>query len=59
MDYFDEIADVGEMDITSKLVIGKPGRPQTSEEEKKLIKKEQNQRYRLRQKLLIQKEVGK
>lgn len=51
MDYFEEIADVGEMDITSNVVMLARGRPQTSEELKKQTKAESNKRYRERQKL--------
>jgi hypothetical protein len=49
MDYFDEVSDVGEMDITSNIIQMPRGRPQTSEELKIEKKQERNRRYYLRQ----------
>jgi hypothetical protein len=49
MDYFDEISDVGEMDITSNIIQMPRGRPQTSEELKIEKKAERNRKYRLKQ----------
>jgi hypothetical protein len=55
MDYFEEISDVGEMDITSNIVMLPRGRPQTSEEQKKQLKKESNQRYYINKKIKTEK----
>lgn len=55
MDYFDEISDVGEMDITSNLILLPRGRPQTSEEEKKAKQAERNSRYYLNKKIKTEK----
>jgi hypothetical protein len=55
MDYFEEISDVGEMDITSNLILLPRGRPQTSEEQKKQLKKESNQRYYINKKIKTEK----
>jgi hypothetical protein len=49
MDYFEEISDVGEMDITSNIIQMPRGRPQTSEELKIEKKAERNRKYRLKQ----------
>ena len=49
MDYFEEISDVGEMDITKNYTPKKLGRPQISEEEKKLRRAERDRKYRLKQ----------
>jgi hypothetical protein len=49
MDYFEEISDVGEMDITSNIIQMPRGRPQTSQELKIEKKAERNRKYRLKQ----------
>lgn len=49
MDYFDEISESGELDITSNVIPITRGRPQTSEELKIQKKAERNRKYRLKQ----------
>jgi hypothetical protein len=49
MDYFDEISDVGELNITSKFISTQTGRPQTSDELKQEKKTDRNRKYRLKQ----------
>ena len=49
MDYFDEISDVGELNITSNFISTQIGRPQTSQELKLEKKSERNRKYRLKQ----------
>jgi hypothetical protein len=48
MDYFDEISDVGELDITSNIIQMPRGRPKKSEEEKKEKQAERNRRHYLK-----------
>ena len=49
LDYFDDVQESGELDITSNIIQMPRGRPQTSEELKLQKKQERNRRYYLKQ----------